>query len=74
MRVNWPKMAASGPASHSDDAPWASPPIELGIDHVSMCLRHGRAGNVVGLIVKLAALHDLAVYDPQSDETTHSAG
>jgi hypothetical protein len=56
----------SGQASHSGDTPWASVPLGLGIDHVSMCLRHGCARRVVDLIVKLAAVHD-----PQGDEITH---
>lgn len=64
----------SGPASASADAPWASTPIDVGIDHASMCLRHGQAGDVVAVIIKLAALHELAIYDPQGDEVTYPAG
>ena len=34
----------SGPASRSDETPWASSPLDTGIDHVTINLRHGRAG------------------------------
>ncbi|MBO0611318.1 hypothetical protein [Myceligenerans salitolerans] len=64
----------SGPGSRRDDTPWASAPLGLGIDHVSMNLRHGPAGDVIGLILELAAHHDLVIYDPQSDEVTRPTG
>ncbi|MFD7023431.1 hypothetical protein [Promicromonospora sukumoe] len=65
----------SGPASGSDDAPWASTPIDVGIDHVLMCLRYGHVGDVVvGLVLELAALHELVIYNPQGDEITSGGG
>jgi hypothetical protein len=54
-----------GPASRSDATPWASSPLDTGIDHVTTNLRHGRAGDVIDTIFELAALHGLVVFDPQ---------
>lgn len=53
-----------GPASRSDATPWASSPLDTGIDHVTTNLRHGRAGDVIDTIFELAALHGLVVFDP----------
>ncbi|MEU4364583.1 hypothetical protein [Promicromonospora sp. NPDC023987] len=44
-----------GPASRSDATPWASSPLDTGIDHVTTNLRHGRAGDVICTIFELAA-------------------
>jgi hypothetical protein len=60
----------SGPASRSEETPWASSPLDTGIDHVTMNLRHGGAGDVIDTIVELAALHDLVVVDPQDGTIT----
>jgi len=52
------------------DSPWAVTPLSLGADHVLMRLRIGPAGEqAIEKIIALADHHDLALYDPQSDET-----
>lgn len=71
LRTSYPD---SGPESRRDDSPWASTPLDLGIDHVSMQLRHGVSDTVVGVILDLAAGHRLAIYDPQVDEVTLPVG
>jgi hypothetical protein len=60
----------SGPASRSEATPWASSPLDTGVDHVTINLRHGRAGDVIDTIVELAALHGLVVFDPQDGTIT----
>jgi hypothetical protein len=60
----------SGPASRSEETPWASSPLDIGIDHVNTNLRHGCAGDVIDTIVELAALHGLVVFDPQDGTIT----
>lgn len=60
----------SGPASCSETAPWASSPLDTGIDHVTTNLRHGRAGDVIDTVLELAAVHDLVVFDPQDGTIT----
>ena len=60
----------SGPASRSEESPWASSPLNPGIDHVITNLRHGRAGDVTDTIVELASLHGLVVFDPQDGTIT----
>lgn len=52
------------------DSPWAVTPLSLGADHVLMRLRIGPVGErAIEKIIALADQHDLALYDPQSDET-----
>jgi hypothetical protein len=52
-----------------EDTPWAGMPLGAGIDHVSMCLRHGPAGSrPISLIQELAHRHGLVLYDPQGDD------
>jgi hypothetical protein len=58
----------SGPASRREESPWADSPLGVGIDHVTVSLRNGDTGDVIGTILDLAARHDLVVFDPQ-DET-----
>jgi hypothetical protein len=56
---------------HSDESPWASTPLDIGIDHIIMNLRHGPASDAaLQTIMDLAGRHDLVIYDPQSG-TTH---
>jgi hypothetical protein len=51
-------------------SPWAVTPLSLGADHVLMRLRIGPAGEqAIEKIIALADQHDLALYDPQADET-----
>jgi hypothetical protein len=51
--------------------PWALAPLDVGIDHVSMYLRHGPQGDaVIQLVLDLAAGNGLTIYDPQSDTVT----
>ena len=51
--------------------PWAVAPLDVGIDHVSMHLRHGPPGDaVIQLVLDLAAGHGLTIYDPQGDTVT----
>lgn len=58
----------SGPAARREESPWADSPLGVGIDHVTVSLRHGDTGGATATILDLAALHDLVVLDPQ-DET-----
>lgn len=58
----------SGPASRREESPWADSPLGVGIDHVTVSLRHGDTGGAIATILDLAALHDLVVFDLQ-DET-----
>lgn len=61
----------SGPEGFNDDSPWASRPLEVGIDHVHLVLRWGDVSTAaIDTVLESAARHDLAVYDPQSDEVT----
>jgi hypothetical protein len=51
--------------------PWAVTPLDVGIDHVSVHVRHGPSGDaVVQLILDLAADNGLTIYDPQADTVT----
>jgi hypothetical protein len=53
------------------DSPWALTPVGVGIDHVSMSLRHGPPGDAaLELILTLAQHNGLTIYDPQSDTLT----
>jgi hypothetical protein len=48
-----------------DDSPWAPAPVDVGVDHVSMSLRHGPTGAaVVDLFPDLATRHGLTIYNP----------
>ncbi|WP_369371723.1 hypothetical protein AB1046_23680 [Promicromonospora sp. Populi] len=60
----------SGPRSRSHETPWASSPLGVGIDHVTINLRHGHAGDIIDTILELAALHGLVVFDPQDGTIT----
>lgn len=60
----------NGPASRGETTPWASSPLDTGIDHVTTNLRHGRAGDVIDTVLELAAVHDLVVFDPQDGTIT----
>ena len=54
-------------APHDDDSPWACAPLDTGIDHVFMNIRHSAATAVVEAIQRLAVEHGLVLYDPQGD-------
>jgi hypothetical protein len=57
---------------YGDDSPWASTPLSVGIDHVSMSMSLGeRSDRVIELISDLADRHGLTIYDPQGDEVGH---
>jgi len=54
---------------YSDDSPWMSMPLDVGIDHVSMCLSFSeRSTPAIALIVDRAEQHGLTIYDPQGDD------
>jgi hypothetical protein len=58
-----------GPAGEAPDCPWNSMPLSVGIDHVIMHLGSGtRSVPAIETVLQLAALHGLAVYDPQGDD------
>jgi hypothetical protein len=66
LQSNYPDR---GPAVEALDSPWASTPLSVGIDHVIMHLGFGsRSTQAVETVLRLAAHHGLAVYDPQSDD------
>lgn len=51
---------------YGDACPWASMPLDVGIDHVFLSLRFGPdAGPAIDLISALAAEYALTVWDPQ---------
>lgn len=60
----------NGPASRRQETPWASSPLAVGIDHVTINLRHGHTGDIIDTILELAALHSLVVFDPQAGTIT----
>ena len=58
-----------GPAAEAPDCPWNSAPLSVGIDHVIMHLGFGsRSTSAIEAVLRLAAHHGLAVYDPQGDD------
>jgi hypothetical protein len=66
LRVRYPDHPPFG-----EVMPWAVTPLDVGIDHLSMHLRHGPTGDaVVQLVVDLAAGNGLTIYDPQGDTVT----
>jgi hypothetical protein len=70
------KYPDSGLGAGSEETPWASSPLVVGIDHVTINLRHDRAGDVIDTILELAAIHRLVVLDPQDGTITrpHRSG
>ncbi|MEU4559524.1 hypothetical protein AB0F72_14160 [Actinoplanes sp. NPDC023936] len=59
------------PYSDSDDCPWMSMPLDVGIDHVSMCLSFSeRSDPAITLITELATEYGLTLWDPQ-DGSAH---
>jgi hypothetical protein len=52
---------------HAEDAPWACAPLDTGIDHVFMNIRHSADIAVIEAIQRLATEHGLVLYDPQGD-------
>jgi hypothetical protein len=56
-------------APYHAESPWASAPLNLGIDHVCMNISYGPRGDpAVQLISQLARRHGLIIYDPQFSE------
>jgi hypothetical protein len=50
----------------SDESPWMSMPLDVGIDHVFMLLSYGeRSTPALELIQELALEHGLTIWDPQ---------
>ncbi|BCJ64866.1 hypothetical protein GCM10009779_61240 [Polymorphospora rubra] len=59
---------------HDRDSPWMATPLDVGIDHVSMCLGFGeRRDPALQLIDELAQRHELTIYDHQDDEVARPA-
>ena len=59
------------PYSDSDDCPWMSMPLDVGIDHVFMCLSFSeRSDPAITLITELATEYGLTLWDPQ-DGSAH---
>ena len=59
------------PNSDSDDCPWMSMPLDVGIDHVFMCLSFSeRSDPAITLITELATEYGLTLWDPQ-DGSAH---
>lgn len=54
-------------APYEEDAPWACAPLDTGIDHVFMNIRHSADMAVIDAIQRLATEHGLVLYDPQGD-------
>ncbi|WP_238014831.1 hypothetical protein KZZ52_34260 [Dactylosporangium sp. AC04546] len=53
---------------YSDDAPWSSMPLTLGIDHVVMYMGTGTVSTpAIDLVRSLAQEHRLVIYDGQGD-------
>ncbi|WP_284740081.1 hypothetical protein [Amycolatopsis sp. RTGN1] len=58
-----------GPAVEAPGCPWNSAPLSVGIDHVIMHFGSGpRSTPAIETVLRLAAHHGLAVYDPQGDD------
>ncbi|MET7394066.1 hypothetical protein ABZS66_11275 [Dactylosporangium sp. NPDC005572] len=54
---------------YSDDLPWSSTPLTLGIDHVVMYMRTGEVSDpVIPLVKSLAREHHLVIYDGHGDD------
>jgi hypothetical protein len=59
------------PYGDSDGCPWMSMPLDVGIDHVFMCLSFSeRSDPAIALITELAAEYGLTLWDPQ-DRSAH---
>ncbi|GAA4464745.1 hypothetical protein [Phytohabitans houttuyneae] len=51
---------------YPDDSPWMSVPLDVGIDHVSVCMSFGEGSwPALDLIFDLAGRCGLTIYDPQ---------
>jgi hypothetical protein len=56
---------------YSDPCPWMSMPLDVGIDHVFMCLSFSeRSDPAITLITELATEYGLTLWDPQ-DRSAH---
>jgi hypothetical protein len=66
------ELRAIYPDHPPDDAgaPWASTPLDTGIDHVVMSIVMSADDMVLEVIERLATRHGLVLYDPQND-TVH---
>ncbi|MFC9432467.1 hypothetical protein [Nocardia sp. NPDC057030] len=54
---------------YPEDSPWMSMPLDVGIDHVSMCLSYSpRSTQAIEAILELATEFGLVVWDPQIEE------
>ncbi|AEV86539.1 hypothetical protein ACWT_5522 [Actinoplanes sp. SE50] len=59
------------PYPDPDDCPWMSMPLDVGIDHVFMCLSFSeRSHPATTLIAELATEYELTLWDPQ-DGSAH---
>jgi hypothetical protein len=69
LRTHYPDHPPLG-----DHSPWALAPVDVGIDHVNMSLRHSPAADaVLELVLDLARRNNLTIYDPQSDSVTRAS-
>ncbi|MDG4797522.1 hypothetical protein [Micromonospora sp. WMMD1082] len=69
LRARYPDFP---PYDH--DSPWMSAPLDVGVDHVSMCMSFcQRSEPALQLIDELAQRHELTIYDPQEEEVTRPA-
>ncbi|MEV7227219.1 hypothetical protein AB0M79_09370 [Polymorphospora sp. NPDC051019] len=69
LRARYPDFSP-----HDQDSPWMTTPLDVGIDHVSMCLSFGeRSDPALRLVDELAQRHKLTVYDSQDGKVTRPA-
>jgi hypothetical protein len=60
-----------GPDSDADENPWMSTPLDVGIDHVFMCVTYSDRGHpALAMIRELATEYGLTIWDPQ-DGSAH---
>lgn len=69
LRSRFPDDSAGYP-----ECPWMSMPLSVGVDHVFCHISFSPRGTAaIDAITRLAAIHGLAVYDPQSDDVHRPA-
>ncbi len=59
---------ATIPDEDLDDCPWSAG-FDKGPRHLVMCMRWSRAEDMARFINRIAARHDVILYDPQEDES-----
>lgn len=64
LRSRFPDDSADYP-----ECPWMSMPLSAGVDHVFCHISFSPRGTpAIDAITRLAAIHGLTIYDPQSDD------